>query len=54
MSSLDGYIGEDSNFNYTPIFSVSQGNLALGAPVVNESLTTFGNPDLITKLKKSK
>ena len=51
MSLQDGYVEEDENYNYTPIFSIIQGNLSIGAPVVNELLTTFGDEELITPLQ---
>jgi hypothetical protein len=48
---IDSYVPLDPDLNYTPLFSVINGSLSIGAPVRNELLTTFGNPDLITKLK---
>jgi hypothetical protein len=46
----DGYVEEDPNFNYTPLFAFNQGNLSIGAPIENSSLATFGNQDIITPL----
>ena len=51
MSSQDGYVEEDTNFNYNPLFSFSQGRLTIGAPIQNELLTTFGNSNVITELR---
>jgi hypothetical protein len=50
-SELDGYVPQDSGFDATPLFSIQNGSLSISAPIKNQLLTTFGNPDLITRLK---
>ena len=47
----NGYVVEDADYNYTPLFSVSQGKLNIGAPIEKKTLlATFGYTGLITQL----